>query len=180
LLPTPTSADDNRMPDHRHKGGNHTLQSAAYSLLPTPSANDSTGGEGATRKARQEQGTGGPSLRDVAHLLPTPSAEHNDGQNPELFLALGMAVQLLPTPTGQDAANTAGPSQHERNSDPLNVTVTKLLPTPHVESHESATARDWRGDLTGALSGASTSSPSDAGNTPSDALHHVQLTIEAG
>ncbi len=36
---------------------------------------------------------------------------------------------LWPTPTGQDAANDAGPSQWERNSDPLNVAV-KRWPTP--------------------------------------------------
>lgn len=74
-------------------------------LLPTPSASDHTGGEGETRAARQEAGrTGGASLRDLEHLLPTP--------------------------TTQDSANTAGPSQHERNSEPLNVVATKLLPTP--------------------------------------------------
>lgn len=37
-------------------------------------------------------------------------------------------VALLPTPTTQDAANTAGPSQLDRNSLPLNTVVT-LLPT---------------------------------------------------
>ena len=84
-----------------------TLSRIAGALLPTPGANDSTGPEGPTRQARQEEGdTGGPALRDIAHLLPTP--------------------------TGQDAANTAGPSQHERNSLPLNTVVTELLPTPNT------------------------------------------------
>lgn len=64
-------------------------------------------------------------------LLPTPSAEHNDGQNPERFLArrerikaqgingngfgltLGMAVRLLPTPTASgDARNTRPTSDY--------------------------------------------------------------------
>ena len=40
-------------------------------------------------------------------------------------------VALLPTPTTQDAANTAGPSQLDRNSLPLNTVVT-LLPTPRA------------------------------------------------
>lgn len=37
----------------------------------------------------------------------------------------------MPTPTTQDAANTAGPSQLDRNSLPLNTVVT-LLPTPRA------------------------------------------------
>lgn len=36
---------------------------------------------------------------------------------------------LLPTPTTQDGSNCAGPSQFERNSQPLNMVAT-LLPTP--------------------------------------------------
>jgi hypothetical protein len=38
---------------------------------------------------------------------------------------------MWPTPTVQDAENDAGPSQWERNSDPLNVAV-KRWPTPRV------------------------------------------------
>jgi hypothetical protein len=74
-------------------------------LLPTPNASDDKGGEGPTRWARQEEGsTGGPALKDIAHLLPTP--------------------------TVQDGENTAGPSQFERNTPPLNAVATQLLPTP--------------------------------------------------
>lgn len=40
---------------------------------------------------------------------------------------------LLPTPTTQDAANCAGPSQFERNTLPLNAEVT-LLPTPEAKN----------------------------------------------
>ncbi len=84
-----------------------TLSRIVPALLPTPGASDSTGGEGPTREARQEEGqTGGPMLRDIGHLLPTP--------------------------TVQDSANTAGPSQLERNSEALNVVAAKLLPTPVV------------------------------------------------
>lgn len=53
-----------------------TLSRVAPALLPTPGANDMTGGEGETRRSRQEQGTGGPALRDINHLLPTPQAQH--------------------------------------------------------------------------------------------------------
>jgi len=42
---------------------------------------------------------------------------------------LPTAVKLWPTPTVQDAKNDGGPSQWERNSDPLNVAV-KRWPTP--------------------------------------------------
>lgn len=56
-----------------------TLSRIAPALLPTPGANDMTGGEGPTREARQEKGTGGPALRDIGHLLPTPQKSDGDG-----------------------------------------------------------------------------------------------------
>lgn len=62
--------------------------------------------------------TDGPAC---SSLLPTPRAT-GGGSATE-------TVQLLPTPTTQDAANTAGPSQLDRKSLPLNAVVT-LLPTP--------------------------------------------------
>ena len=43
----------------------------ALALLPTPSANDTTGSETAT--ARAGRGAGGPMLRDIPALLPTPT-----------------------------------------------------------------------------------------------------------
>lgn len=124
-------------------------------LLPTPGANDSTGAEGPTRSARQEKGTGGPSLRDLPHLLPTPSATQNDGHDPEKFLArrerelakgqngngfgltLGMAVQLLPTPTSGDAHSSGsrkleGSKAHPGTSLTDAIVREKLLPTPTV------------------------------------------------
>jgi hypothetical protein len=70
-------------------------------LLPTPGANDSTGGDHETTR------DGGPGLRGIRHLLPT----------------LLDAIRLLPTPTTQDAHNTNGPSQQQRNSQPLNVAI---------------------------------------------------------
>lgn len=82
-----------------------SLARTAAVLLPTPGANDHTGAEMETRAARDHgAGGGGLALRDLP--------------------------KLLPTPTVQDGENTAGPSQHERNSEPLNVVATKLLPTP--------------------------------------------------
>jgi hypothetical protein len=85
-----------------------TLSRIAGALLPTPGANDSTGPEGETRDARREAGvTGGPALRDIAHLLPTPTGrDHKDGapnENVETNALLGRAVwDLLPTPSASD------------------------------------------------------------------------------
>jgi hypothetical protein len=42
---------------------------------------------------------------------------------------LTQVAKIWPTPTAQDAKNDGGPSQWERNSDPLNVAV-KKWPTP--------------------------------------------------
>lgn len=43
----------------------------------------------------------------------------------------------MPTPTTQDAANTAGPSQLRRNSLPLNTLVTTLSSPPPTPRHTS-------------------------------------------
>jgi DNA (cytosine-5)-methyltransferase 1 len=76
-------------------------------------------------------------------LLPTPNPFHlKNDETPEVWAArraevktrtktnLGMplpvAVQLLPTPTAQDGANNAGPSQSRRHTLPLNTAVTHL------------------------------------------------------
>jgi len=108
LLPTPVAQDDQKQPAARlakkvDSGAGETITSLTVitrqyaatgewsnKLLPTPSANDHTGAEGPTRAARQENGsTGGPSLRDVRHLLPTTTATerpqrtmHARGVNP--------------------------------------------------------------------------------------------------
>ena len=51
---------------------------------------------------------------------------------------------LLPTPTMQDGENTAGPSQLNRNSLPLNTLVT-LLPTPTVmDMGSNYTPEEWQ------------------------------------
>ena len=139
-------------------------------MLPTPGANDSTGAEGPTRAARQDAGaTGGPALRDLAYLLPTP--------------------------TVQDGANTGGPSQYERNSLPLNAVV-KLLPTPTVGDGSSSGSRNLEGSkahegvsLTDAVKfgnsktprrGASTPRPSPVGNESSAEQLQLLPTSEGG
>jgi len=50
-----------------------------------------------------------------------------------LFDAIVRTVVKWPTPTAQDAANNGGPSQHERNSKPLNAAVGGSLNPTWVE-----------------------------------------------
>jgi hypothetical protein len=182
-------------------------------LLPTPGANDSTGAEGPTRTSRQEKGTGGPSLRDLPYLLPTPSATQNDGHDPEKFLArrerelakgqngngfgltLGMAVQLLPTPTAGDA-NTSGsrklPGSKAHPGTSLTDAIVreklheqKLLPTPTVNDARNTGGRsqeDRRSlpmvEIARDVSGGSTPRLSYVGKESSESVHPDQLTIE--
>jgi hypothetical protein len=172
LLPTPVARDDGKSPDaHRQMkanlpGGARTqitslavlaradFEQPTAPLLPTPSASDSTGAEKETREARQDDRTGGPSLRDLP--------------------------KLLPTPTVQDGANNAGPSQYERNSDPLNVAAAKMLPTPmeHGEERRNETGVDTMGSpiLGRPSTGEPTRPPSGTGKSSRD-QHPDQLTI---
>jgi hypothetical protein len=138
--------------------------SESSSLLPTPSANDSTGAESETRKTRREQGkTGGPALRDLPKLLPTPTytdaraSRRETVRKPESQSHPGTtltdAIRMLPTPTVNDARNTGGPSQRRRRS----LALTEI-------------ARD--------TSGGRTHPPSPAGSRFADAERQHQLTIE--
>jgi hypothetical protein len=52
--------------------------------------------------------------------------------------AQGKVRRLWPTPTVQDSKNDGGPSQWERNSDPLNVAV-KRWPIPTADDANNAT-----------------------------------------
>lgn len=135
-------------------------------LLPTPSANDSTGPEGPTRTLRQEKGTGGPALRDLHYLLPTPTAgdAHSsgsrklEGSNAHPGTSLTDAIvrerkHLLPTPTVNDARNTGGPSQERRRSLPLT-------------------------EIASDVNGGSTPRRSFVGKENSVEVHPDQLTIE--
>lgn len=130
-------------------GGGTTL-AMQVRLLPTPGANDATGAEDETRKARQETGsTGGPSLRDLPNLLPTPKAwlgrrpahsEPGASQRPgttELPDALAARHdKLLPSPTAVD--ETKGPSGPNADSPQSRLAnVKKLLPTPTTKDGEN-------------------------------------------
>lgn len=132
-----------------------TLSRMVPALLPTPGSNDSTGAEGPTRDARREEGrTGGPSLRDLPHLLPTPTTSDGQGATPNRRAKQGHGQYLndlkylLPTPTVQDGENTAGPSQFDRNTPPLNAVATTLLPTPMANPDNPGSGGELRAALT--------------------------------
>lgn len=103
----------------------------------------------------------------------------------------------LPTPTAQDGANTAGPSQFNRNSLPLNVVAVTLLPTPTVndmgagkdpekwqewtqkmrDSHKNGNGHGKSLEQEAiSLIGANTLKQSDDGKTPLDDWHQHQLS----
>jgi hypothetical protein len=198
LLPTPSATQNDghdpevmlaRRERERAKGRNGngfglTLGMAA-ALLPTPGASDDHGGEGPTRDARRAAGTtGGPTLKDIAHLLPTPtSGDHKStrnktgddrgwerGQRHSGTTLTDAASQLLPTPTTQDGANTGGPSQLERNSLPLNAVAPTLLPTP-----QAADGHGGRLDNEETFESGRRPSGSKASRTLRSTLHHKLL-----
>lgn len=185
-----------------------TLSRMAGALLPTPGAGDSHGGEGPTRAARQQHGaTGGPALRDLPHLIPTPAARDAKGphmEEREGGLSLGGAMQMLPTPMANPenpgsggelrAALTHGEGRrNETGTDTWgrpNRGRGKLLPTPTESDADSAGNRNLEGskahsgtsltDATARSSGASTDPPSSTGKKSLGEQHPGQLTILDG
>jgi hypothetical protein len=112
MWPTPTSLSF----DASHQPGNNRNQNKTMDLAskmwPTPDAFVSNDGESPeTFEARRAK----------------VKAEHNNGNG--MGTPLAMACKMWSTPTAQDAANTAGPSQFDRNSQPLNVQASLLAPT---------------------------------------------------
>jgi hypothetical protein len=156
-----------------------TLSRIAPALLPTPSANDHTGAEKETREARRGAGsTGGPSLRDLPKLLPTPTAQAaKHGSTPDTTangygFNLWDLPHLLPTPAATDGKGQDLPS---RQGPPSLREASRLLPTPQAADGDRTTVYQPRGNPT--LRGACTSPPSDDGSN-SPGPHHDQLTIE--
>lgn len=163
---TTASGEAYGLPTWEHRmvaSGSSSSRPDATSLLPTPEAKLSDSGPDYARANRE--GSGGDDLTTTIHraLLPTPEAglgSHNraNGVDPAKRRAAGKQVSLadvarhelplLPTPTTQDGANTAGPSQFDRNSLPLNAMVT-LFPTPRASDGEKGgpNQRGSSGDL---------------------------------
>ena len=63
---------------------------------------------------------------------------------PELRTSGTASGSLLPTPTAQDSKNNGGPSQHKRNTIPLNAAVQKW-PTPTAGDAKSSGSRNTAG-----------------------------------
>lgn len=124
LLPTPAAQEPGgtveryreRLAAHDGRDSSFVPLGMIGSLLPTPSANDHTGGEGQTRTDRQADGTtGGPMLRDVAHLLPTPLTSDQYGRRvtgPDTQLRNVRQLSGEPTSPPSPAGNT--PPEPER------------------------------------------------------------------
>jgi hypothetical protein len=124
LLATPTAAIATGGPPQDSKG----KRDLRLDLLKTPTSQLAVNG-GSQHPDKRKAGGHGPTLADeVEHLPQTPLTTTATGVQ-TLERQVGGRGTLLPTPTTQDASNTAGPSQFERNSLPLNTAVT-LLPTP--------------------------------------------------
>jgi len=104
-------------------------------LLPRLPPFGMTAGGLLFQQAPPERLTNGPD-GSASPTMPTPTArdwkDTGDNTNYRWWLDRGKgmplpaAVALLPTPTAQDGANNAGPSQWERNSKPLNVIAVEL------------------------------------------------------
>lgn len=107
-------------------------------LYPTPTVGDSR-----SSGMRDPEKTGchsGTSLTDSVVRYPTPRATDGSKGSPNSRgskgdLSLPAVAARYPTPTVQDSANTGGPSQHKRNTPPLNAIVT--LPPGHISLEES-------------------------------------------
>jgi hypothetical protein len=133
-LPTPTGDDANNAT--RASGTFQSLTRTAVSLLPTPAVNDM--GEGKTLEWWDDW---------------APRQMSSDGRPAPHGRSLAIEAQrMLPTPTTQDAANTAGPSQLNRNTLPLNTAVVQI--------------------------GATTGQRSAAGRASSDDQHQHQLSLD--
>jgi hypothetical protein len=102
------------------------------------------------RSQRFRRGTPTPA-EFVASLptLPTTRAQHGEDRNNKIYPRDPKQPQnlenalhaVLPTPTTQDAKNNAGPSQFNRNSNPLNVEAV-LMPTTRTSMANGPTQKE--------------------------------------
>lgn len=110
----PTSVSMRNMTCFQRRKRAPRIAASGGSVWPTPDCNHST-----------YAGTGyGPNLRQVAELQwqtsGTDSFRSRGGDRKD-EMGLDQQARFWATPTTQDGKNTAGPSQYDRNSLPLNV-----------------------------------------------------------
>ena len=137
-----------------------------YSSLPTPSANDTTGAEDQVQ--RQNRGAGGPMLRDLPTLLPTPAV--ND-------MGEGKTLEWWDDWAPRQKAADGRPAPHGRS---LAIEAQRLLPTP--------ISRDWKGQnqansmnclpVVAKAIGETTAQPSPDGSASSDDPPQHQLSLD--
>jgi DNA (cytosine-5)-methyltransferase 1 len=128
VLGTPTTATSGRSPEFR-KGSNPNPVEFVQDLLRTPVAIE---GEVGAVSANKKSALGRVvMLRDEMIDLAVDNG---------LPVSTASTASLLPTVTVQDGKNTAGKSQFERNTLPLNAQVT-LLGTPRVSAANSSTPK---------------------------------------
>lgn len=144
------------------KGIIQAIQVNEENMLRTPSAIEGQGGAISEKQSR-ERGrmlqvrdqmaqlaaeNGLKVSEGVAEsLLPTVTAQaakHSStpdtGSNTPMGANLWDLPHVLPTPTTQDGKNTAGPSQYERNTKPLNVEAV-MLGTPRTSAAHTPTPK---------------------------------------
>lgn len=158
--PTATTNDSKNAP-YQQKDGMRFLTLPGVALLagyPTPDAQDFGSGDSRWQQRREEIRAKGINGNDfgltlgmAAQLLPelagwaTPMAgtpateEYNAAGNNDFSRSVEAQLAGWASPTCQDAANVAGPSQMERNSLPLNPQV--LTTGPTSSSAPAPTAR---------------------------------------
>lgn len=105
------------------KNGTHTvnlIDQVKHGLLPTPTASD---------------GDQGAILNENTKIIYLKSGKPRKISNQGVSGSVGLSryMQLLPTPTTQDAKNNGSKSQAERNSPPLNAVVGGKLNANFVE-----------------------------------------------
>ena len=133
LLPTPTSAQGGGERSADRAGTGSLNYIARSGMLPTPTATDYGSNKSASKGSAVR-----PSLQSMVRhgMLPTPMArDYRTSQGPREGHQLGLneAAVMLSTPTTQDASNNGGPSQHNRNTKPLNAQLGGRLNPRFVE-----------------------------------------------
>ena len=110
-----------------------------------------------------------------------PTARKEDGEScgnhPGAVDSLTGAVRCWPTPTKQDGENCAGPSQLERNSDPLNVAVLRGQPCP-ASGPAARANRSTDGSQAGSWATPQASDPAHAGSNQRDSSGRPALPAQ--
>lgn len=148
--------------------------------LPTSVSGSSSSPGLPTPRARDARGKGfEDALPNVVRLLPTPTVQEANGTGPPDSPrndTLRAQVALLPTPTATPYGNNQSPSAGAAVRPSLDSLVPTFLPTPRATDGTKGgpNQRGSSGDLmlpsavAHMSDGASTSPPSDGGNTSSD------------